>query len=236
MSDDRADFFLDKTNKLYLYVNIGGTPTNLDTIPGVVIKDQDDVVFSSITSSAVTHVTRGIYSVDIKVPTTSTYVDCIMFTDIWSGISINGISRPNIELNFVLKSSLDYYQIGNNDMLPKKYGFNISGIKRDEKINRGDIRKIIVSARIPYTVEQKEIIDNLQYRLYVKEGQNEYTIIDYQNVERAFNNNYFLLHTQSLVPNTYYIDLKVTSNQEITTINDVMVFDVVSVSNLRESQ
>jgi len=33
--DDRNDFYLDKPNKLYLYVNLAGNPTNLDFNPSV---------------------------------------------------------------------------------------------------------------------------------------------------------------------------------------------------------
>lgn len=236
ITDDRTNFYLDKPNKLYLYVNLGGEPTNLDSIPSVEIRDNNDVVFSSITSSAVTHITKGVYCVDVMVPTTSAYTDCYIFNDVWSGISVNGVSRPNISLDFELRSSDDYYNIGSNDLLPKQYGFNVSGIKRNEKILRGDIRRVNVMARIPYTVNQTEVIDNLQYRIYVKEGRNQLTVIDFQDVERAFNHNYFLLHTESLIPNTYYMDIKVSSNNEVSTISEVISFEIVSQSELRISQ
>jgi hypothetical protein len=236
INDDRADFYLDKPNKLYLYVNLGGTPTNLDTMPGVVIRDSNGDIFSAITSSAVTHVTKGVYSIDINVPTTTDNTDCIEFTDTWTGITINGVSRPDIELDFILKDSLGYYNIGDGDSLPKQVGLNVTGIKRDERIYRGDIRKVIVSSRIPYTIEQKQSVDNLKYRLYVKEGRNEYTVIDFQNVEMANNYNYFLLDTASLIPGTYYLDVKVESNLEVNTVKEILSFDIVSQSDLRISQ
>lgn len=233
IKDDRGDFYLDKPNKLYLYVNLGNMPTNLDAIPSVTINDQYGNAFSSYTPSDVTHITKGVYSIDILVPTTSAYTDCIGFTDTWEGISINGVSRPDIELDFVLKDAGSYYNIGNNDTMPQNYGFSVSGIKMEEKIIRGDIRKVLVSARIPFTVNQTSIIDNLQYRLYVKEGKNEVTVIDYEDVERAYNNNYFLLDTASLIPNTYYLDLKIESNYQVSTIKDAVNFDIVSQSELR---
>jgi hypothetical protein len=239
IQDDRADFYLDKNNKLYLYVNIGGNPTNLDSLPSQVqIKDHEDNVYTTIPQSGITHVTKGVYSVDVNVPTTTAYTDCLMFTDVWSGLTINGVNRPDAELEFALKAATDYYNIGaDTQILPKKYGFSVTGIKRDERVIGGDIRKIIVNANIPYTINQKEVIDNLQYRLYIKEGKNEYTIIDYRDVDRAFNHNYFLLDTATLVPlNTYYLDVKVTSNNEVTTIKDVISFDIVSRSDLRKSQ
>lgn len=236
IKDDRANFYLDKTNKLYLYVNLGGQPTNLDSNPSVEILDNDGVVYSSITSSAVTHVTKGVYCVEVNIPTSTAATDCYVFNDVWKQIVINGISRPDVTLDFELVSSDKYYNIGDNDTLPQKYAFNVSGIMRNEKIKRGDIRRVNVTARIPYTTNQTSVIDGLQYRLYVKEGKNELTVIDFQDVERGYNHNYFLLHTESLIPNTYYLDVKVTSNNEVSTTKDTLSFDIVSQSELRISQ
>jgi hypothetical protein len=52
----------------------------------------------------------------------------------------------------------------------------------------------------------------------------------------ANNANYFLLDTQSLLPGTYYLDVKVASNLEVTTTKEVISFDIVSQSNSRISQ
>lgn len=235
ITDDRNNFYLDKPNKLYLYVNLVSNPTNLDTIPSVSVYDQDGNIFSAYSPTAVTHVTKGVYSIDIIVPTTSTN-DATMYTDVWSGITINGVSRPPIELNIPVMNSMGYYNIGNNDMLPKKIGVSISGIQNKERIKRGDIRKVIVSARIPYTVEQTQTIDGLKYRLWVSEGSSELTVIDFQPVEMANNYYYFLLDTASLIPNTYYLDVLATSNQEVTTIKNALQFDIVNQVDLRKSQ
>lgn len=236
IKDDRSNFYLDKNNKLYLYVNLGGKPTNLDALPTVTVNDDCDAIYSAYTQSGVTHVTKGVYSIDLNVSTTSAITKDLMFTDTWSNITINGITRPDIQLQFPLVSSNDYYNIGDNDELPKEYGFNLIGVNRDEKIVSGDIRKISISARVPYTVNQKELIDELQYRLYVKEGKAEYTVIDYEDVERTNNNNYFLLDTASLLPNIYYIDIKITSNDDVRNIKDVTRFEIVSLSELRNRQ
>jgi len=235
IQDDRNNFYLDKPNKLYLYVNLGGNPTNLDAIPSCTVYDQDGTVFSAYSSTAVTHVTKGVYSVNITVPTTSTN-DCTMYTDVWSGITINGVSRPSIELNIPVMNSMGYYNIGNNDMLPKQVAVSIGGVQNKEKIKRGDIRKVIVSARIPYTVEQTQAIDGLQYRLWVSEGTRELTVIDFQPVEMANNYYYFLLDTASLIPNTYYLDILATSNEQVTTLKNVLSFEIVNQVDLRNSQ
>ncbi len=233
--DDRNDFYLDKPNKLYLYVNLRGNPTNLDNIPTVEVFDNAGDSFATYNSSAVTHVTKGVYSIDILVPTNPDN-DCTMYNDVWSGLIINGVSLPDASLDFVIKSSVGYYNIGMQDAEPKKTAISVSGIKSNEKIKRGDVRKILVSARIPYTVEQSQRIDDIKYRLYVKEGKNELTVIDFEQIELSVNSYYFLLDTASLIPNTYYLDVLVTSNLETTSINNVINFDIISQSDLRKSQ
>jgi hypothetical protein len=66
--DDRNAFYKGKTNKLFLYVNVGGQPTNLDNKPNVTIYDGDNNVYTAITSSAVTQVTKGVYCAELSVP------------------------------------------------------------------------------------------------------------------------------------------------------------------------
>lgn len=233
ISDDRNNFYLDKPNKLYLYVNLAGNPTNLDSIPSVNVYDENDILFSSYTPSDVNHVTLGVYSIDIIVPTTNSNIET-MYTDVWTGVTINGVNRPDISLGFVVKDSMGYYNIGNNNLLPKQIGVSIGGLRNKEKIKRGDIKKVIVSARIPYTVEQSQNISSLKYRLYVTEGNAELTVIDFHPIEMANNYYYFLLDTDSLIPNTYYLDIQAYSNLEMTTLKNVVQFDIINQVELRK--
>lgn len=228
IKDDRNDFYLDKTNKLYLYVNLGGIPTNLDELPIVEIIDNNNNI---IDNPVVEHVSKGIYCIDLLVNTTLNNIET-MYYDKWSNIKINGVNRPTIEMEFIVKDSMGYYQMS-SDVLPKKIGLNISGLQNNEKIKRGDLRKVIVSARVPYTVNQNEKMTDIKYRLYVKEGSAEYTVIDYHPIEMSVNNYYFLLDTESLLPNKYYVDMLVTSNLEATTFKDVVNFTIINQVELK---
>ena len=230
------DFYLDKPNRIYLYVNINGTPTNLDELPTVNVYDNCGTIISSYTQNDIAHCTKGVYYIDLLVQTGGNNEPGVIINDVWGNIMINGINRPDIELSVELKDSLDYYNIGDADDLPKKVGFNISGINHNEKIKRGDIRKVLVSTRIPYTVNQTQKIDRLDYRLYVKEGKNEYTVIDFQPIEMASNNYYFLIDTASLIPNTYYLDIRYSNDYEIKVLENVLMFNIMSESNFRYSQ
>ena len=54
ITDDRERFYLNKTNKIFLYTNTEGTPKNLDSLPQVTIYDCDDAVYSSMTATNLT--------------------------------------------------------------------------------------------------------------------------------------------------------------------------------------
>jgi hypothetical protein len=100
----------------------------LDAIPTVDVFDSNDMLANQYGSEYVTHVTKGIYSIDIIIPTNISNENT-MYSDVWSGISIQGVSRPNISLSFVMKDSIDYYGIG----IPIAYlkvVINVSGKSR----------------------------------------------------------------------------------------------------------
>ena len=44
----------------------------------------------------------------------------------------------------------------------------------------------------------------------------------------AYLKNYFLLDTSWMIPNKYYLDIKLTSNQEVKHYTDVMSFQIVN--------
>ena len=226
IKDNRKNFYKNRTNRLYLYSNVNGEPKNLDNNPSVTILDNNGVVYTAITTGQTIQATEGVYYANVFVPPTAE--DGVLYFDNWSDIKIDGIQLNDIELDFEIKSDTDYYQIGTNESLPVEYAMSISGIRRDEKIKRGDIRKVMVSARIPYTINESKVIDNLQYRLWVREGNTQVNVIDWQDVNMAYLKNYFLLDTSWMIPNRYYIDIKLTSNQEVKTYTNQMEFNIVN--------
>jgi hypothetical protein len=224
--DDRKNFYRGKDNKLYLYTNLGGEPTNLDSIPSVNIYDGSGNLFSAITSVDVVQEDKGVYCVELFVPVGES--DCTIFTDVWTGITINGVNRPDVTLQFEIKDDTEYYNFGDSESLPVEYAVNLSGIRRDEKIKRGDRRKVLVNARIPYTVNESSTIDGLQYRLWIKEGTSEVNVIDWTDINRAYLKNYFVLDTSWMIPNEYHIDIKLTSNLLVKTYTNTLKFNIVN--------
>lgn len=223
--DHRNDFYEGVVRNLILYVNQGNEPVNLDTLPSVDIYDGDDVLFTDLET---THVSKGIYKVTFKVDSASCKAPKIL-EDVWKGISIDGYSISDIRQEFTLRSSSEFFNIGTDELNPKEYSYSFTGLKKDERLVVGDIRKVYVDVRIPFMYEGRVQIDGLKYRVYVKEGNTSIDVIPLTDINRAYNSNYFLLDTSMLIPNKeYHLDLQLVTNREINTYPREISFYVVN--------
>jgi hypothetical protein len=243
IQDDRGQFYLDKNNRLYLYTNAGGEPTNA-TFSDVVIRDHNDNIFQTIPSSGITQTSTGVYYVTVNVPNNpiSGYCGNLLFTDTWQDVTINGNVLGDSEQEFVLREENGYYTVGttsasganglvvvsSTNLSIYDYHFVVRGLKYQEKIKRGDTRRINVDARIPLTMDQVGVIDNIKYRIFIKEGTTQIEYIGWSEVNRSFDGNYFLIDTSWFIPNDYYLELKLESGTEIRTYDDVIKFEIVS--------
>lgn len=226
INDDRSRFYLDKPNRLYFYTNAGGAPVDA-SIASVSITDPDGTVFSSYTASQIVEVKKGVFYVNIMIPS-STYEDVEQFTDTWSGIVIDGNTQPSINLYFTTLSRNYFYNLGDQDKNPPDFGLNFYGIKREEKIKRGDVRKVMVEARPYYSVNQTILTDMLQYRLYVKQGLEQIPVIGWTDINKTFSNNHFILDTSWMIPNDYFIDVRVRTDQMTKTYSEIIKFTIIS--------
>jgi hypothetical protein len=216
--DDRNNFVLDKPNRLYLYCNIGGFYTNLDEMPTCHINSQE---------MPVKQASEGIYYTELTL-LSSEYSPNIMMYDVWGNIKHNGVQLADVELDFVLKEPKHYFRIGNDIEDSAKYVPLLSGIKQDEKIQIGDKRKIQVISRNEYSRNKSNIVQNLEYRIFTKSGCDEITVIDFEGVNRTFNENYFMLDTKMFIPQRYYIDVKYTYGAEEYYHNEVLSFEIIN--------
>lgn len=215
--DDRANFSLDKNNRLYLYCNIGGDTENLDEIPTCNV---DGINYK------VKQFSKGIYYIDIKL-SSKEYSPNTMLYDTWDNIIYKGNKLEPVELDFVVKNSNIYFNIGNSLEPTKKLIPTIYGINFDEKIERGDLRKLVILPKVAYQKNSAELVDKMFIRIYIKDGEREINVIPYENVNRSFNENYYILDTKILIPERYYVDVKLKYNQEVIIHHNVLNFKIV---------
>jgi hypothetical protein len=208
--DDRDSFYANKDNKLYLFVDTPVGPTNLDSDPIVNIYDDKNVLQFTLTGSCEY---TGVYSVTLAVqpPTTQ---KCGMWKDEWTNLSINGRPITNKTLRFQILNEDDYYQIGNKTVIPKtNYSISFFGIKKDERIMRGDIRKIFVEVKNVKNPFTKLSYDNIFYKISIKENLfNELPVIPWKSINKASCDNFFFLDTSWMLPQKYTLDLKIVQD------------------------
>lgn len=219
IEDDRTNFYLDKDNKLYFYAVIGGNYVNLDELPNCTINGSQ---------TASKQATKGVYYVDVNL-SSEEYESDTMIYDVWSNIKYNGKDLNDVELSFVTKPSTNYIVFG----LPKQneeveFVPSVYGINDKEQIKRGDIRKINIDCRIPYTTNQLRCVDGIEYRLYVMSGLKEYDVISWRKVERGYNENYLLINTNEMLPSRYYLDLRIHRNLELINHPKILEFDIIN--------
>ena len=216
--DDRESFTQGKNNRLYLYVTDNGLPTNLDQKPVCTIGDEEVEVKQA---------TKGVYYAQIK-PSDIVVEDNAIEYDKWSKIALNGEENEDVEMEFVVNPKTRKISIGSSSDIRKNYVPSFCGINVDETLGRGEIREVSVDFRQEYSTDKKVLIDTAYYRLYVKDGNRELDIIKYQPIEKAFLNNFFVLYTEDLIPNQYFVDIKVQCGREIRYFKEALRFKVVS--------
>lgn len=223
--DDRANFVLNKNNRLYLYCNIGDTLEDLDKNPIVTIKDSnDDVVLEGVES---TKQTKGVYYIDLNLSKNDFEVGTMLY-DTWDGIVYQGSELNAVELDFTLKATSNFFNIGNSsDATNTTFIPSTSGIQEKETIKRGDVRKLIISAKPKYTTNTVQLVDNIDVRVYVKDGTREIDVIKWDKVNKTFSENFYIIDTNILIPQKYYVDIRIKYGMNSIIHHDVLSFNIV---------
>lgn len=218
INDDRESFTLTKENRLYLYVSDDGNMTNLDSLPTCEINGK---------SIDVKQATKGVYFA--VVDTNKIEMEPVsIYNDIWSNISLNSVPLDDVELEFSTRPKVHKVKLGDGSNLKNPLVPTIFGINNNEDLILGEIREVTVDFRRQYSTDKMELVDNAEYRLYVKDGDREIDVIRYQPIEKAFLNNFFVIYTTDLIPNRYFVDIKVKQGREVKHFKDILHFNVVS--------
>ena len=217
--DNRNNFHLGVTNRLYFFTSDNGEYFNLDEVPTCTIND---------VQYPVKHSGKGVYYAEIKINKNEMEADAILY-DTWSNIVLNGEIMDDVEMEFVVlpmesRIMLGGASLSTYNLVPSTYGIN-----DNEHIKIGDIREIRVDFIEEYSsYGLKHLPTKSEYRIYVKEGDREITVFPYQPLERFNTEHVILINTNDLIPNKYYIDIKVNQGRSIKNYEKVIEFYVVN--------
>jgi hypothetical protein len=227
IQDDRNQFLKNQQNKLFLYVYQNGDLSNLDSDPYVRIEDRNGDAVTGMAALTTCLKTKGVY--EVVVPNGfANYPTPCQFYDVWSGLTINGHSIPNVTNQFTLQQYSSGIQIGPVSKEPQIYGFDFYGILQNEKILNSDIRKVGVTIKKAYTGQQLLLDVSAFYRVYVTEGTTEVLVQDWTPINRTPNEYYFIFDMRDKIPNQYYVDIQVNSSGEKNTYKRQLTFSIVN--------
>ncbi len=223
--DDRDNFIEKTTQNLYLYVNKETNFFDLDNLPTVDILDPTKSPISGLTDLTVSKVRKGVYEVSFGL----NGLICDgkrFFYDVWKGISVENSVFPDITQKFVPKPYSSKFSLGENQKEVNKYVVQYSGIKQNEKIQSGDIRKVSIIFR---TISQSTniLFDEVFYKIYIKEGSTNVNVFDWTYAD-VTNENSFMLDTSVLIPREYYLEIKGVKHNEEKTYPNVIKFEIIS--------
>lgn len=231
--DDRNEFYLDKTNNLFLYTYIGGELKDLDNIPTEVeLFDEEDDLYATI--SAVTKVKKGTYKITFDLKQSDGNIDMVIYRDKWKGLVYDGVILEDKVQSFTLLPASNYYKIDTgeqnnvNDVIytPNNFYIEYNGILHNEKLTKGDVRRVIIS--LDNKKQQDSIIymDAVEYRLYIKQGTTEIEVIPFTQLNKTNQYYFFDIDTSWLIPNHYYIQTRFKRNNLIDTRKEMLKFTI----------
>jgi hypothetical protein len=225
IEDNRYDFTEKINQNLYLYISKDGNFVDLDNEPTVDILDSSKTSIVGLTDLTTTKIKKGVYKVTFGLDG----VICDgkrFFYDKWKNLVIDGVSVSDVTQKFIPKSFTTQYSIGENLTELERYSIQFFGIKQNEKVLRGEKRKIVINFR-SINNPKNTILNDVYYRLYIKEGRTNVIVHDWTLVDKT-NENSFFLDTSFYVPREYFMEIKgKTFNEEIF-YDEIIKFEILS--------
>lgn len=225
IDDDRYNFVEKVDQNLYLYITKGTNFYDLDNEPVVDILDSTNTPIPSLTGLTTTKIKRGVYKVTFGLDG----VICDgkrFFFDKWKNLSLDGITISDVTQKFIPKPYTSLYTVGDNPKEYKRYVTQFYGIKQNEKMIRGEKRKVVVlfkSIDNPVSVP----FNDVYFRMYIKEGRTNVIVHDWTQIDTT-NENSFTLDTSIYIPREYYIEIKGKISNEEIFFNEEIKFEILS--------
>jgi len=217
--DDRYHFYMNKDNQLCFQLN-----PELDVqVQGVKIYDHLDNIYKEITSEEIKKLSHNTFGVDLNI-SNEQYPDSVIFVDEWEFL-IDG-KTTKYKDRFYLMSLEDYHSSYNGVNL-SNYHFFFFGVNQGEKIKRGEFKKINLTIKELYATPDGLKMVDIEYRLYtIIDGSNEIEIIPFTPTNRCRATYELYIDTLWLLPNDYYIDVRIKNGFETQT-KETLAFSVV---------
>lgn len=225
IQDNRNNFIEKSIQNLFLYVTKGTNYYDLDQLPVVDILDSNNIPITGLTDLNTTKVRKGVYKVSFGID--GVMCDGKKFIyDKWKGLTLDGVNISDVTQKFIPKPYTSLFTIGENQTELERYSIQFHGIKQNEKIIRGEKKKIVVTFK-SINQPKTQLFDEVYYRMFIKEGNTNVIVHDWTKLD-VTNENSFTLDTGIYVPREYFIELKGRTHSEEIFYKDYIKFEILS--------
>jgi hypothetical protein len=226
IEDHRQNFIGDRENNLYLYVTKGSNFYDLDELPVVDILNSSGLSITGLTGLTTTKIKKGIYKVTFGI--TGELCDGKrFFYDKWKNLIIDDVTISDVTQKFVPKPLSSYYSFGSNPTDSQNFIIQFSGIKQNDKIIRGELKKIVIDFK-SIEISKSQIFENVFYRIFIKEGKTNVIVYDWTKLDMTTNENSFYLDTSFMIPREYFIEFKALTYTEEIFYPNYIKFEIIS--------
>jgi len=225
IDDNRESFIGERQNNLYLYVTKGTNYYDLDNNPTVDILNSSSIPISGLTGLTTTKIRKGIYKVTFGI--TGQLCDGKrFFYDKWKNLTIDNVQISDVIQKFIPKPFTNGYTFGANPTDTQKFAMQFSGIKQNEKIKRGELKKIVINLR-SISQPRTDLYEDVYYRIFVKEGKTNVIVYDWTQFDLT-NENSFYLDTSYMIPREYFMEFKTKTHTEEIFYDEYIKFEIIS--------
>lgn len=225
IQDNRNNFIEKSVQNLFLYVTKGTNYYDLNQLPIVDILDSNNNPIIGLTDLNTTKVRKGVYKVSFGI-------DGVLcdgkkfFYDKWKGLILDGVTISDVSQKFVPKPYTSLFSIGENQTELERYSIQFYGIKQNEKIIRGEKKKIVITFK-SINQPKTQLFDEVYYRMFINEGNTNVIVHDWTKLD-VTNENSFTLDTGIYIPREYFIEIKGKTHSEEIFYKDYIKFEILS--------
>ena len=149
------------------------------------------------------------------------------YYDLWRNLYLHyQVPLSDVKQKFIPKPLSSEYSIGSNPTDYERYVINYYGVQQNEKVKRGDIRKIVVEFK-SINKPNPIIVKEAYFRMFIKEGKVDVNVHDWTLMD-CTNENFFMINTNNYIPREYNIEIKAHVNGEEIIYHNTIKFEILS--------
>lgn len=218
INDDRNCFHLDYDNRLYFYAKRGKNFFNID-LKEVNIYDTYNNLITKILPPDINKHSKGVYYINLNLDS-SLHYDSVLYRDQWV-YEVNETEKE-ITNTFYLMGNEDSEDVENN-----LTSIHIFGLKNRETIKRGEEVEVEINFKTLYDKMINLCEYEINYDLYIKQGEDNIYIVEEGNVNRVPNKNFILFDTSILIQNKYFLKINLKYKNKSLNNTEIM-FNIVN--------